>query len=214
MGKGPPTAQNDEVPSDTEARDLVLSSPNTASSPNAAAPSRQRPEEILAHTLSATSHPEATDGWSQRGRRIFLIAMAAAGVILVVAGLLVTKELAPGPRRPAPLETGPGNGLANQLLQSAGDQGVGPQPAGNIAIPLPLPSTPTSRPAGTTGPSSSPAPPAPQTQPNNNPHTTAPPSTQPPSPTTTIPCTGLLGQSLQQVQLPCNTATRSSAPLG
>jgi len=206
MGKGPPTAQNDEVPSDTEARG-VATSPT-----NAVAPSRQRPEEILAQTLSASPHPEATDGWSQRGRRIFLIAMAAAGVILVVAGLLVTKELAPGPGRPAPLETGPGNGLANQLLQSAGDQGVGPQPSGNIAIPLPLPSTPTTRPAGTTGLSSSPTPPAPGR--TSDTRTTTPPSTQPPSPTTTIPCSGLLGQSLQQIQLPCNTATRSSSPLG
>src|SRR5947209_18306523 len=96
--------------------------PDPASPPDVG-PARQRPEEILAQTLTATSHPEATDGWSSRGRRIFLIAMAAAGVVLVVAGLLVTKQLAPRTGNPAPLETGPGNGLAGQLLQqSAGDQ--------------------------------------------------------------------------------------------
>src|SRR5205085_3511255 len=54
---------NGEVPSDT------------ALSHGAAAPGRQRPEEILAQTLSAPSHPEATDGWSSRGRRLFLIAL-------------------------------------------------------------------------------------------------------------------------------------------
>src|SRR3954452_18997720 len=112
MGKGSPSPQNGEVASPP--RDVLT-------------PARQRPEEILAQTLSAPPHPEATDGWSARGRRIFLVAMAAAGVLLVVAGLLVSKQLAPGPGNPAPLETGPGNGLADQLLQtSAGDQGGGP----------------------------------------------------------------------------------------
>ena len=94
MGKGPPSPQNGEVP---------------------VVPSRQRPEEILAQTLGAAPRPGVTDGWSSQGRRIFLIVMAAAGIVLVIAGLLVTKELAPGPGSPAPLETGPGNGLAGQL---------------------------------------------------------------------------------------------------
>ena len=111
MGKSPRSPQNGEVPR------------HAALTENAATPARQRPEEILAQTLSAPPHPEATDEWSARGRRIFLIAMAVAGVVLVVAGLLVTKELAPGPGHPTPVESGPGNGLASQLLQSsAGDQ--------------------------------------------------------------------------------------------
>src|SRR6266576_1265766 len=107
MGKVSPSAQNDEVASDTAvSRDAAIS--HGAVPSNGAVPtSRQRPEDILAHTLSATAHPEATDGWSSRGRRIFLIAMAAAGVLLVVAGLLVTSELAPGTGSPAPVQTGP-----------------------------------------------------------------------------------------------------------
>src|SRR5437588_12504697 len=120
MGKSPRSPQNGEVPSEL------------------AAPARQRPEDILAQTLSAPPHPEATDGWSSRGRRIFLVAMAVAGVLLVVAGLLVTNELAPGTGSPAPVQTGPGSGLANQLLEtSSGDQGGGPAPSSNIAIPIP-----------------------------------------------------------------------------
>ena len=179
-------------------------------------PSRQRPEEILAHTLSATAHPEATDGWSSRGRRIFLIAMAVAGVLLVVAGLLVTNELAPGTGSPAPVQTGPGSGLANQLLETSNsDQGGGPAPSSNIAIPIP--STPTTSLPKTVGPSPGPVPPQPT---NNQPPTTqptTPTTTRPPSPTTTLPCSGLLGQGIQQaVPLPCQTATRSTStsPLG
>ena len=196
MGKSPRFAQNGEVPSDT------------ALSHGAAAPGRQRPEEILAQTLSAPSHPEATDGWSSRGRRLFLIALAVAGIVLVVAGLLVTKELAPGPGNPQPLETGPGNGLANQLLQSStGDQAPG------TAVPninIPLPSTPTTRPAPVNG--RSPAPliaPGPPTPTNDTTHDTTAPTTTA-QPTTTLPC-GLLGQGLQASQLPvCKTSTRST----
>ena len=200
MGKSPRFAQNGEVPSDT------------ALSHGAAAPGRQRPEEILAQTLSAPSHPEATDGWSSRGRRLFLIALAVSGIVLVVAGLLVTKELAPGPGNPQPLETGPGNGLANQLLQSStGDQAPG------TAVPninIPLPSTPATRSApvngGSPAPLIAPSQPAPT---NNTTHdtthdTTAPTTTA--QPTTTLPC-GLLGQGLQASQLPvCKTSTRST----
>jgi len=198
MGKSPRSPQNGEVPSEI------------------AAPARQRPEEILAQTLSAPPHPEATEEWSSRGRRIFLIAMAVAGVILVVAGLLVTKELAPGPGHPTPVESGPGNGLANQLLQSsAGDQppaSAQDTPVGGI---LPA-ATPTSRP-GRAETQSSPlasTSPVPQTQTQSSGHTqTTTPTTTPP-PTTTIPCGGLLGQGLQQAQipLPCRAPTR--APLG
>src|SRR2546423_13224273 len=116
MGRGSRSPQNDEVPS--------------------AAPVRQRPEEILAQTLTAPPHPEATDGWSSRGRRIFLIAMAVAGVLLVVAGLLVTKELAPGPGNPAPLETGPGTRLAGPLLKSAGEQPPATPPSNGVPARL------------------------------------------------------------------------------
>jgi hypothetical protein len=211
MGKGPPFAQNDEVASDLVARDTAA--PGEATARTEALSSRQRPEEILAQTLSRSPHPEATDGWAAQRRRIFLIAMAAAGVILVVAGLLVTRELAPGTGRPAPVETGPGTGLANQLLEtSAGSQTGGPPPSTDIAIPIP--STPTTRPARAVG-GASPSPIAslaPTAQPNAQQPTTA--TTQPPSPTTTVPCGGLIGQGLQQIQLPCQSSTRSTSPLG
>jgi hypothetical protein len=205
MGKRPTSAQNGEVPSDAAVRR------------DQAAPGRQRPEEILAHTLSAPPHPEVTDGWSARGRHIFLAAMAVAGVVLVVAGLLVTKQLAPGTGRPAPVQTGPGNGLAGQLLQtSEGDQSA--SPPGSTPLALPLPSTPTTRPAKasaaspnpvtTAGPSALPTP-TPQQQ------TTAT-TPAPLAPTTTLPCTGLLGQTVQQIQLPCRAASSSNSnlPLG
>jgi len=197
MGKSPRSPQNGEVPSDT------------ALSRQAAAPSRQRPEEILAQTLSAQPHPEATDGWSSRGRRLFLIAMAAAGVILVIAGLLVTKQLAPGQGHPTPLETGPGNGLANQLLQSStGDQ---PAPAtAGPSINIPLPSTPITRPAQSAGlsPAQVVAPPPPQPT-GGTTNTTSPPTTSP-QPTTTLPC-GILNQGLQSAGLPmCKASTRST----
>jgi len=174
---------------------------------------RQRPEEILAQTLSAPPHPEATDGWSARGRRLFLIAMAAAGVILVVAGLLVTKQLAPGPGNPQPLETGPGTGLANQLLQSS----VGDQPPSTVApsINIPLPSTPTTLPArptdGTSAQLAVPGAPASSTPANSGTtHGGTPPTTAPPTPTT-IPTCGLLGQGLASTGLPlCKSSTRST----
>src|SRR5437588_400207 len=166
MGKSPRFAQNGEVTSDT------------ALSHGAPAPGRQRPEEILAQTLSAPSHPEATDGWSSRGRRLFLIALAVAGIVLVVAGLLVTKELGPGPGNPAPLETGPGNGLANQLLQSSnGDQPASPATP-NIAIPLP--STPTTGPARPTTHEPTLAPPAESQPTRDTTHRTTPRSRRSP----------------------------------
>jgi hypothetical protein len=191
MGKGHGFAQNGEVPSAPPATN------------------RQRPEEILAQTLSVAPHPEATEGWSERGRRIFLIAMAAAGVVLVVAGLLVSKQLAPGPGNPTPLESGPGNGLASQLLQSTGsEQPASPAPATANILPA---TTPTTRPQREA--SQAPtllAPPA-ATTPSQQTQSTAPtPTTTPPSPSTTLPC-GLLGQSLQPAQiLPCGAATRST----
>ena len=201
MGKAQCSAQNGEVP------DALLSR-------DAAASSRQRPEEILAQTLTATSHPEATDGWSSRGRRIFLIAMAAAGVVLVVAGLLVSKQLAPRTGNPAPLETGPGNGLAGQLLQqSAGDQTTSTVP-GSAPLALPLPATPTTRPARAGTPSPTPIAPAIPNSPTNgtgNDNSTT--VTTQPSSSTTVPCSSLLGQGIQQaVPLPCRAPT--SSPIG
>ena len=216
MGKITSFAQNGEVASDTAvSRDAA--SPSDAASPyDGVTAGRQRPEEILAQTLSGPAHPEATDGWSSRGRRIFLVAMAAAGVVLVVAGLLVTNELAPGAGSPAPVQTGPGSGLANQLLEtsSGAPDGTATTPS-DIAIPIP--STPTTRPSKTLAPSPGAAPE--QTtnnqSTNNNTQPTSPPTTQPRAPTTTIPCQGLLGQGIQQaVPLPCRTGTQSSSPLG
>jgi hypothetical protein len=190
MGKTARSPQNGKVPSETVAR--------------------QRPEEILAQTLSPAPHPEATDGWSARGRRIFLVAMAVAGVLLVVAGLLVSKELAPGPGNPAPLETGPGNGLADQLLQSSTEPGPS-TPSASTPIALPLPATPSTRATGTVSPS-----PTPGTVPPPNPTTNPRPqsTTPPPAPTTTIPCGGLLGQGLQQTQIPLPCRAPTSSPLG
>src|SRR5438270_4345710 len=208
MGKSPRSPQNGEVASDTAiSRDAAVSR-GAAVPRDPAGSSRQRPEEILAHTLGVPSHPEATDGWSSRGRRLFLIAMAVAVVLLVVAGLLVTKQLGPGPGNPAPLETGPGNGLANQLLQSSnGDQPASPATP-NIAIPLP--STPTTGPARPTTHEPTLGPPAESQPTGDTTHSTTPPTTTPPSPTTTLPC-GLLGQGLEQAQIPvCKTSTRST----
>jgi hypothetical protein len=203
MGKRPSSPQNGEVPS--------------ALSHDAVAPARQRPEEILAQTLSAAPHPEATDGWSSRGRRIFLVAMAVAGVILVVAGLLVTKELAPGPGRPTPLESGPGNGLADQLLQSsAGVQPPAPADAqARDVVRGLLPATPTTRPARE-GATSSPGAvsPALPTQPSGSTQSTPGTTVPPPSPTTTVPCGGLLGPGLQQAQIPLPCRAPANSPLG
>jgi hypothetical protein len=182
--------------------------------PDTAAPARQRPEDILAATLTGAAHPEATDGWSARGRRIFLVAMAVAGVLLVVAGLLVTKQLGPGPGHPAPLETGPGNGLADQLLKS-GDQPAEAPPASS-PLAFPLPSTPTSQPAkaGTLVPAPATAPGTDRTAgPSANAPQNTPPTAPPSSPTTSVPCTGLLGQNLQQTQIPLPCRAPTSSPL-
>jgi hypothetical protein len=176
-------------------------------------PVRQRPEDILAQTLSSAPHPEATDEWSARGRRIFLAAMAAAGVLLVVAGLLVTKELAPGAGNPAPLETGPGNGLADQLFRSGGET-VPTTPAASNPIALPLPTTASARPARIGAPSPTPVASAVGTpQPNNGTDQATAPN-PPPAPTTTIPCGGILGQSLQQAQIPLPCRAPTSSPIG
>jgi hypothetical protein len=193
MGKGPRFAQNGEVPSET------------------VAPGRQRPEEILAQTLTAAPHPEATDGWSPRGRRLFLVALAVAGVVLLAAGLLVTSNLGPGPGRPTPLESGPGNGLADQLLRPVTEEGVTTPPT----TILPLPLTPTAvTPAGTSRPQTpgsvtrQPAPTADNTD-NGTTPTTAPVQ----GTTTTLPC-GILGQGLQSAQIPFPCQASTNSPLG
>ena len=80
MGKGQSSPQNGEVASD------ALLSRDTSMSQDPAATGRQRPEEILAQTLSGPGRQETADGWSSKGRRVFLLCMAVAGVVLVVAG--------------------------------------------------------------------------------------------------------------------------------
>ena len=191
MGKESPSPQNGKVPSDA-----VLDR-------DAVAPGRQRPEEILASTLSSTPHPEATDGWSERGRRIFLLTMAAAGALLVVAGLLVTNGLAPRSGTPAPVQTSPGNAVADQLLQSSSAGEAATTPPGSAPLALPLPAAPATRTA-TTAPPSSPAPVA-ANAPIANP-TGATPAPASPSPSsTTIPFGGLVTKGLQaaQIGVPC-----------
>ncbi len=189
MGKRPRSPQNGEVPSGT------------------VAPGRQRPEEILAQTLSAPLHPEATDGWSPRGRRLFLVALALAGAILLVAGLLLTGELSPGPGQPKPVQTGPGNGVFDQLLRPVTDETT---TAPAAAAQLPLPATPTSRPAAGTTPRQPPGvSPTPVTTTRDT-YTTTP--TTVPRSTTTLPC-GILGQGLQsaQVPIPCQAPAVGSS---
>jgi hypothetical protein len=202
MGKESPSPQNGEVPS------------GTALTRDAAASGRQRPEEILASTLSAAPHPEVTDGWSERGRRMFLLSLAAAGVILVIAGLLVTNELAPRSGTPAPVQTGPGKGVPDQLLQASTNGDAPPTPPASAPLALPLPASPATRPATTVaGPSPTPvAVTTPATTTNKG--ATPAPASPSPAPTTTVPCGGLVTRGLQaaQIQLPCGAG--SSSPLG
>ena len=193
MGKGPRFAQNGEVATDAvTAHDAVVSR-------DAAAPGRQRPEEILAQTLTGPAHPEASDGWSPRGRRVFLIALAVAGVVLLVAGLLITSELGPGPGQLTPLESVPGNGLADQLLRPVTEQGSTTPPA---SIGLPLPVTPTTVPSARSQRGQAPNAVTPDSAPTvDNSHSSTPTTTASTSPTTTLPCNPL-SQGLQQAQLP------------
>ena len=131
--------------------------------------------------------------------------LALAGAILLAAGLLLTGELGPGPGQPRPLESGPGNGVADQLLRPVTDEGTTTPPANVL---LPLPATPTTLPAAGTTPRQAPGvSPVPAT---TVPSTDAPPTTSSPpqQSTTTLPC-GILGQGLQsaQVPLPCKAPT-------
>ena len=125
---------------------------------------------------------------------MFLIALAVAGVVLLVAGLLITSELGPGPGQPTPLESGPGNGLADQLLRPVTEQGSTTPPA---SIGLPLPVTPTIVPSARIqrGQTPNAAPTV------DNSHSSTPTTTASTSPTTTLPCNPL-SQGLQQAQLP------------
>jgi hypothetical protein len=130
------------------------------------------------------------------------VALALAGAILLAAGLLITGELGPGPGQPSPLSTGPGNGVADQLLRPVTQEGTTTPPGTAL---LSLPATATTRPAGGSTPSQLPGvTPTPVTTVPNSPQTTTPPPRQ--SPTTTLPC-GILGQGLQsaQVPIPCRT---------
>src|SRR5438309_5578165 len=89
MGKRLASPQNGEVAGDYE---------------NGA---RRRPEEIVADAFAEHVPVKATDGWSVRSRRTVLLAMAAAGAVMVVAGLVLTSGLGPSPASPRPLESGP-----------------------------------------------------------------------------------------------------------
>ncbi|MBV8234612.1 MAG: hypothetical protein JO075_02810 [Acidimicrobiia bacterium] len=184
----------------------------TALPQTTAPPPRQRPEEILAQTLSGPAHPSPSDGWSPRGRGMFLLAMAVAGVLLVIAGLLVTKSLAPGPGNGKPLETGPGDGVAGQLLQTSGAGQPPSTAAPGINIPLtPTPAAHSAQAPGPAAPAPAPAASASPSAPaDNTTHATTPPTTTPPPhPTTTLPC-GLLGQSVSQVLFPCPSASHAT----
>ena len=207
MGKESPSPQNGEVPSGTAlTHDAALTR-------DASAPGRQRPEEILASTLSAASHPEVTDGWSERGKRIFLLSLAAAGVILVIAGLLVTNELAPRSGTPAPLRTGSGNGVPDHLLPASTNGEAATTTPASAPLALPLPASPATRPATTVAATPSPTAVG-ATTPAATTSNGATPAPASPSPTTTVPCGGLVTRGLQaaQIQLPCGAG--STNPLG
>jgi hypothetical protein len=179
MGKHACSPQNGEVPQESERA------------------VRLRPEEILARTFSVPFPTEANEGWSPGARRLFLVALAVAGVLLVVSGLLLTGELGSGPGTPQPLATGPDiTTPGGQLLSPLTDQPSAATPPATtpptvktvapVTTPSPQPAppatgTPTSQPAAT--------PSQPQTQ------TDAAPTT------TTVPC-NLLGSRALGAQVP------------
>jgi len=185
MGKTPRSAQNDEVPEETQRA------------------TRRRPEDIVAGSFPTPVATEINggDGWSPKARRLFLTAMAVVGALVVTVGLLLTGELGPGPGNPRPLETGPGSGAVNFLPTVD-------QPA---APPASAPPTASSAPSGPTPRAISPVLATPsqsadEAQPPQATPTTAAPSTQtttppPKSPTTTAPCR-LLGSKELGAQLP------------
>jgi hypothetical protein len=154
---------------------------------------RLRPEEILAQTLTIALPAETTDGWSPKGRRLFLAALAVAGVLLVVTGLVLTGELGPGPGRPQPVATGPdAGGLGSGLLGPIATPAGGPP----ISTATPPSTIRTAAPAVT--PATRPAPGAVET-PTTQATRPAPPPPPPPSgsPTsTTLPCNLLGAQGL------------------
>lgn len=214
MGKGQRSPQNGEVPSDAAVRD------DAATRDVAAVSSRQRPEDILAHTLTTTARREGadgSDGWSPRGRRIFLIVMAVTGVLLVIGGLLVTNELAPNTGRTGSVNTGPSNGSAANLLHSEDEQPTQTTApaAGSTPLAIPIPGASTSRSAGPSD-TSSPVP-TPTAVPQGPSHVSAdtptPTTTAPKAPTTTVPC-GLVGQALQSAQVPLPCGAGTGLPLG
>ena len=181
MGKTPRSPQNDKVPEDTER-----------------AP-RLRPEEILAQTFATHVPLQSSDGWSPKGRRLFLAAMALAGALFLAAGLVLTGELGPGPGGGStPLESGPNAGaLTGALL---------PDNSQTAATPAPGPTATTA--PGLRPRNGGPAVIAPTqnndpTQPESTPTTVTrgPQPTTPPPPTTTVPCS-VLGSRALGAQIP------------
>jgi hypothetical protein len=180
MGKHSRSPQNGEVPQD---------------SPPAV---RLRPEEILAKTFSVPFPTEANEGWSPRARRLFLVALAVAGAVLVLSGLLLTGELGSGPGTPQPLGTGPditapGGGLLSPLVDQPG-AATPPATTPPTVKTVPPVTTPSPQPAArsTATPTSQPV--ATNSQPE-----TQTGGTQ--TTTTTLPC-NLLGSRALGAQVP------------
>jgi hypothetical protein len=170
MGKLLDSLQNGEVPPDSQRA------------------VRLRPEEILARNFTVPLPAETTDGWSPRSRRLFLAALAVAGVLFVVTGLVLTGELGPGPGQPQPVATGPdAGGLGTVLLGPTADQSTGP----SVSTPSPPPTVRTVAPVVT--PTTKPAPGSVQTPTTQaRPAPAPPPQGGPPPTSTTLPC-NLLG---------------------
>jgi len=189
MGKTPRSAQNGEVPEETQHA------------------TRLRPEEIVARSFQNPFTPDSNggDGWSPRARRLFLVGLAVAGAVLVTIGILFTGEIGPGLGTPSPVETGPTNGLRGTVPFGVEQPPVTPAASPTTAKPS-NPTTPTASPAlpalpesQSQTPSADPAQPAPASA-------AAAPTTEttkpaPKTPTTTTPCS-LLGSKELGAQIP------------
>src|SRR5205823_8032450 len=89
-------------------------------------------------------------GWSVRSRRTILLVMAAAGAVMVSAGLVLTGGLGPGPGRPRPIQAGPeASVLAQSLLRPLAEQQDITTPSTAAASPLPTAPSSTVRPGET-----------------------------------------------------------------
>src|SRR5207249_1739594 len=148
MGKRRPPAQNDQVAEDSE---------------NGA---RRSPEDIVADAFLEHIPASATEGWSVRSRRTILLFMAAAGAVMVSAGLVLTGGLGPGPGRPRPIQAGPeASVLAQSLLRPLAEQQDVTTPSTAAASPLPTaPSSTVRRGEAPVVPSATPSTPSPVTQ--------------------------------------------------